>query len=101
MFSREGRLVNLPAADQEPKHEEQLSEKGDKEESEMGIGIEVGLQAIDYPAQSIDYQENADDPGNVARTVDQVAQQNQMNSENDQAHGPIVAKRTEQKPELG
>jgi hypothetical protein len=75
---RRRRLLDLPAPDQEPEHEEQFAEEGDKEESKMAVWVEVWLQAIDQPAQSIDYQQNPDDPGDVARAVDQVAEQNEM-----------------------
>jgi hypothetical protein len=47
-------VLELPAPDQVPEHEEQFSEEGDKQEFEMGVGTEVWLQAIDQPAQSID-----------------------------------------------
>ena len=54
------RLLDLPAPDQEPKHEDQLPEKRDKDESKMGVRIRVWPQAIDHPAQSIDCQQNPD-----------------------------------------
>jgi hypothetical protein len=50
------RLPDLPASDQQPKHEDQLPKERDKEESNMGVRIKVWLKAIDYPTQSIDYQ---------------------------------------------
>ena len=45
----------------------------------MRVRKQVWPHAIEQPAQSINYQENPDDPGDVARPVDQVAQQPEMN----------------------
>jgi hypothetical protein len=86
-------LLDLPAPDQKPKHEDQFPEERDKDESKMGVRIKVWTQAIDHPAPSIDYQQNPDYFGDVPRPANQVAQQTQMNSENHQAYGPIVSKR--------
>ena len=47
------RLLNLPAPNQEPKHEEQFPEERDKSESKIGIRKKVWPQAIDHPAESI------------------------------------------------
>ena len=68
------RLLDLPAPDQQPKHKDQFPEERDEEESKMGVWIKVWLQAIDHPAQSIDYQQNPDYPWDVAGPVNQVAQ---------------------------
>src|SRR4029077_9098298 len=77
-------LPDLRTPDREPKHEDQLPEKRDKDESKMSVRIRVWPQFIDHSPQSIDCQQNPDYPGEVARPVNQVAQQTQMNSENHQ-----------------
>ena len=74
--------LDLPAPDQAPKHEDQLPEKRDEDESKMGVRIRVWPQAIDHPAQSIDCHQNPDYSREVARPVSQGAQQTQRNSEN-------------------
>ena len=82
--SRSVRSRIRPAPDREPKHEDQLPEKRDKDESKMSVRIRVWRQVIDHSAQSIDCQQSPDYPGEAARPVNQVAQQTQMNSENHQ-----------------
>lgn len=49
------RFLDLPTPDQEPKHEEQFPEEGDKEESKMNVRKKIRPQAIDHPTQSINY----------------------------------------------
>ncbi len=94
------RPLGLPAPDYEPHGKDQLHERHWKEESKMCVWVEVWLQRIDHPAQSVDYEQNPDNLGDVARPVNQKAQQTKMNAENDQAHGPIVTIRIEQKHNL-
>jgi hypothetical protein len=95
-----GRLLDLPAPDPEPKNEEHFAEGRDESEIKIGIRKNVGPEARNHPAQSSDEQHNPQYPRDVAGPVDQVAQENKMNSKDDQGHGPFVMKRMEQKPNL-
>ncbi len=67
----------------------------------MGPRIKVWPQAIDHPARSIDCQQDPENPRDVARSVNQAAQQNKVNPKKHQTHGPIVANRIEQQQNLG
>ena len=67
----------------------------------MCIRIEVWLQRIDDPDQSIEHEQDTDDPGNVARPVNEIAQQSEVNSEDNQAKGPVIPIGIEQKKNLG
>jgi hypothetical protein len=85
----EGRRMNWlfdpPAHDQQPEHKHQLPEERDKEESKMRFRVQIGLQAIGHPAESINDQQYSDDPVYVAGATNQVTQQNEMDSKNYQA----------------
>jgi hypothetical protein len=62
------RLLELPAPDHEPNRKDQLHEGQWKKESEC-VRVKVGLQRIDHPAQSVKYEQNPDDLGEVARPI--------------------------------
>jgi hypothetical protein len=42
-------------------------------------------QAIGHPAESVNDEQNPDYPVDISRSANQVAQQNEMDSENDEA----------------
>jgi len=52
----------------------------------MRLRIQIRLQAIGHPAESINDQQNPDDPVDIAGTTNQVAQQNEMDSKNYQTY---------------
>lgn len=47
---------------------------------------------VDYPAQSVNNEQDADDLWDVAGTKDQVSEKDKVNAKEHQAHGPIVTK---------
>jgi hypothetical protein len=53
---------------------------------------EVGSDTVDHPAQSVNNEQDADDPWDIAGTKDQVSEKDKVNAKEHQAHGPIVAK---------
>jgi len=98
--SEQRRLLDLPAADEEPEHEEDFGEEGDEDEAKICVGEEVGLDAVDGPAESVDEEEDAQDPRDVAGAKDQVAEQREVNSEEDERERPSGMKGVELQPDL-
>lgn len=55
------------------------------EEAKMRFRVQIRLQAIGHPAESVNDEQNPDYPVDISRSANQVAQQNEMDSENDEA----------------
>jgi hypothetical protein len=62
--------------------------------------MEVRLHAGGHPAQSIQKQQNPENPRDIAGPINQVTEQSKMNPKDGQAYGPIIAKRTQQELNL-
>ncbi len=93
-------LRDAPTPDEQPQHEDEFAEERDEHESRVGVGIEVWLHAIADPAQSVDDQDHAEPPRDVARADDQKSDQYEVDSKKDQPERVIRTKRMEQQVHL-
>src|SRR5687767_14405607 len=83
---------HAPTSDQEPQAEQELADERDRGDLERGLG-ENPAGAVERVAETGDDQEGTEEPGHVARSVGQVADEYQMGSEEDESGVPDVVER--------
>src|SRR6266516_2705485 len=94
------RILNLRSPEEEPQHEDQLSEEQDGQIRQSGRREQVRSQSVDEIGQAIDREQRGEEFWDVARSIDQIAKEPQMDAEYDHAECPVIAERNEQQLDL-